>query len=1202
MSIIIIMDSEDLLYNNRFISTNVGGIGDDRSNLLDYLDQIDNEKNKIEVREKVVKQEIRNNKLLESNQDNNVSFTFDDPIKYRKTVVNIDSRYRQLNNESVKNSDVSNLIWNSEVFSQTNVVTKMEIVDDIEDINGNQVTTRRIKLYNDNFDNVNKGMCIWLFDTEIIVLNPNPVTFNTNPYIVKEIIENPNQTVPPDNTIAFQLIIEKTDKGDAVTDELIPDPGKTNIKYVPNIWKFFKDSNEIEFTKKDHGLVTGDKISININSTTKLNRCGGLIRNVNGNEITVDSNVTHFLKNGDAIHLYIDDDNNDQIAILNSTIASDLTLNDDGTTTFTISGGSTSTSNSINNYWEIPPKIQDLSSKIYNSMYTRKDHNKIYVYHPNHGFKSPIDIKSVVHSIDNTAEFTINTLLKNQLENNMKVYISVENGQNISFNNNPYLISSVSQYEIIDNLDNKINYDKFQITLGVGDVFQNDATYDSINISFDDPNKISIDDYQIDVSNFQINKFETNNINDIKISKIEYFKHFNGDYGQIIEKSLDEFLEIKLDSIPDEIIFDVNDYVGQQVYVHINDTTNKYTGIYDISSQPQNNIIRFRPPLNATGDPDFQDWNDLTTADNTVYWVPPESVWLKVTVTNIDLRQFINYNDQIKLDLNIEELSPDRTYIAYNINYDAGTDTSTFDINTQLTELIIRNEESPNMSLTLVTVGGISSFEILNKHKINVINDHFYSISTISKATQSLYTGGNDILIKKLSTENILHSDIISDYPINEDQKNGFYKIIRIDDNHFKIKTSSLTKSFENKYINYNENSILNTNLNPNLFETNDSIQITYSKIVSITQGYKNQNDYTYEFGRTFQQIVQVKLISSEFPNSAFIIKEFPESLRNNKIYWVIKEDGEHIYEATISSGSYLNTNDFKFEIMDQISNVSRISDTNIKTEVSIVLDAPRNLVEFRIFSVTILSNSFSTKKGSKLLKILFANHNMQVGDTIIISNATSSGGISISVLNASSGYQIVGTEVGTITVILPVSASKNEDNKGGANIQIRKLVPFKILWDRTDSFGNILGFNNSGSTLFREPPFLEVVSNKEYNKFNDNETDLLFNFTGEKYIYLTNDILTTIDNNSKIKNGFAKIQLISVPGSFSFDSFVSTPKIFSKPLTKLSSLHFSFFDFNGNFYHFNNLDHSFSLEITEKLEEIKTKGISSRTGKTIGN
>ena len=136
MSIIIIMDSEDLLYNNRFISTNVGGIGDDRSNLLDYLDQIDNEKNKIEVREKVVKQEIRNNKLLESNQDNNVSFTFDDPIKYRKTVVNIDSRYRQLNNESVKNSDVSNLIWNSEVFSQTNVVTKMEIVDDIVSLYG----------------------------------------------------------------------------------------------------------------------------------------------------------------------------------------------------------------------------------------------------------------------------------------------------------------------------------------------------------------------------------------------------------------------------------------------------------------------------------------------------------------------------------------------------------------------------------------------------------------------------------------------------------------------------------------------------------------------------------------------------------------------------------------------------------------------------------------------------------------------------------------------------------------------------------------------------------------------------------------------------------------------------------------------------------------------------------------------------------
>jgi len=188
------------------------------------------------------------------------------------------------------------------------------------------------------------------------------------------------------------------------------------------------------------------------------------------------------------------------------------------------------------------------------------------------------------------------------------------------------------------------------------------------------------------------------------------------------------------------------------------------------------------------------------------------------------------------------------------------------------------------------------------------------------------------------------------------------------------------------------------------------------------------------------------------------------------------------------------------------------------------------------------------------------------------------------------------------ILIELPVVASKSQDSRGGSNIQLRKLVPFKILWNRSDSFGHILGFNNAGKSSFKIPPFMEVVSNDTYNSYNDSENDLLFDFVGEKYIYMTNDILSTIDNNSKIKNAFAKIQLNRNPGGITYNSFVSTAKIFSEPLSKLSSLLFKFYDFNGYLFNFNQLNHSFSLEITEKLEESKNKGISSRTGKYINN
>ena len=685
----------------------------------------------------------------------------------------------------------------------------------------------------------------------------------------------------------------------------------------------------------------------------------------------------------------------------------------------------------------------------------------------------------------------------------------------------------------------------------------------------------------VNISNYEISK--------IPISSYEYVKFKN---MKKVTKTVDSAIEIELD-LEGYTNFFITDYIGQQVYINFSNAGySEFSKLYTILPTVENNLIRFEPDNVDTWPGNLVENNNILA---NAYWVPPESVWLRLTIDNYDLTKYINYKNQIKVQLNLNELDETRSYLSYNIRYE--TDKSYIDINTQLLELNIRNTQSSNMDLQLVNIGNVSPDEINGKHNINIVNNNFYYINTFKKSTKSLYNGGINLNCKKLSTNNISHVYINSDYPIDEFKKNGFYKIIYVDKNHFKIKTTSPTfpinlfTQFQQSKINYVDYSY-----------NSDSFKLSYTKIKEISAGYSNPNNYNYEFGRTFQQIVKIRLVSSEFPNSTFVIKNSPPNLKNNKIYWIIKDDGDHIYESTISSGSYLNTSDFKLEIIDVVASVNRIYDTSIKTEMSIVLDSPRNIVEFRIYSVTILSNAFYTKEGSKLLKIIYANHNLEVGDTIIISNATASGGISVSVINYSLGYKIKSVSTSYVLIELPVVASKSQNAKGGSNIQLRKLVPFKILWNRPDSFGDILGFNNAGTSSFKIPPFMEVVSNDIYNSYNDSENDLLFDFGGEKYIYLTNDILTTIDNNSKIKNGFAKIQLNSAPGNITYNSFVSTAKIFSEPLSKLSSLLFKFFDFSGNLYNFNKLNHSFSLEITEKLEEAENKGISSRTGKYITN
>jgi len=93
----------------------------------------------------------------------------------------------------------------------------------------------------------------------------------------------------------------------------------------------------------------------------------------------------------------------------------------------------------------------------------------------------------------------------------------------------------------------------------------------------------------------------------------------------------------------------------------------------------------------------------------------------------------------------------------------------------------------------------------------------------------------------------------------------------------------------------------------------------------------------------------------------------------------------------------------------------------------------------------------------------------------------------------------------------------------------------------------------------------------------------------------MQNEVLSNVDNNSKVKNVFAKIVLASRAGFYSFNSFISSPKIFDNPLTKLSKLQFDFVDFYGNNYQFNGIEHSFSLKITEQVDSSIIKAISSR-------
>lgn len=102
-------------------------------------------------------------------------------------------------------------------------------------------------------------------------------------------------------------------------------------------------------------------------------------------------------------------------------------------------------------------------------------------------------------------------------------------------------------------------------------------------------------------------------------------------------------------------------------------------------------------------------------------------------------------------------------------------------------------------------------------------------------------------------------------------------------------------------------------------------------------------------------------------------------------------------------------------------------------------------------------------------------------------------------------------------------------------------------------------------------------------------------NLEGENYSFLCCPQLSTMMNTGKVNDVFARITLDQSPGSLVF-SFLSNPKEFDPiPLAQLNQLEFFVRNYDNTLYEFNDLDFSFTLEITEVLDTSDNFNTSSR-------
>ena len=503
------------------------------------------------------------------------------------------------------------------------------------------------------------------------------------------------------------------------------------------------------------------------------------------------------------------------------------------------------------------------------------------------------------------------------------------------------------------------------------------------------------------------------------------------------------------------------------------------------------------------------------------------------------------------------------------------------------------------------------------------VTSYFTKYSTLDSMNQNLLfiqlpfqysqTGSNYLILNQIfqitfnSIAGIEIGYINSNYPINNYNYQSFQEVaIIIDNNNFYIKL----------------------NIVPFITTSGGGNTVQIMSIINTITGYPYANNYTILLKKSFNNVTNIELMSTEFSYVDLIIKKDV----NNKLYWRNLEDGTHIYSIGIDEGTYTSTSLLN-KIQTTLNTTERITSTPeyiVHNIFNITFDPTTQNVQFTAYKKTPLPSSLSVSDlivndtPYYLLTVIHPNNFVSVGDTITISNAGDTTITRIVTNGAVQIFSIAASYINTnLTVYSTDSISSSytallgvkdqivtnlvgAESRGGQNTTVQSNTQVSLLFNKNDTIGNILGFKNVGET-FAVTSFQVTVSNNDQyvntNNFNSVgdivATKSLINLSGN-YNYMLmylNDIEFVYSNNPSIAACFAKILLSGNPGDVLFNTFVKQPPdIYSQsfPINTLNDISVSFLFPDGKIPDFRNINHSFTLKITEEIIQASDTKLNS--------
>ena len=443
------------------------------------------------------------------------------------------------------------------------------------------------------------------------------------------------------------------------------------------------------------------------------------------------------------------------------------------------------------------------------------------------------------------------------------------------------------------------------------------------------------------------------------------------------------------------------------------------------------------------------------------------------------------------------------------------------------------------------------------------------------------------------------------------------------------IKLGYLNVNYPINNINYQNSHSVYSIIDENTFEINLNYKsfgdisgggknVQVMKITNTITGYPDADSYVIDLKKSFNNVSGIELISSEFPYVDLVVQKNV----NDKLYWRNIEDGQTIYKVQLDDGFY-STETLIKNLKEKINLVPRTGNniSDLFNLFDIEIESNIQKITFKPYNILKLPNKLSIKLQFidnikyYVLNVEHPNNLVNVKDIITIINSED---ITVSYINdddkniyliskeyinkthtiysknlENQNYDIIlGNEFEIKTVI---STSKLE-LYGGENISIKSNTKISLLFDKPDTIGEIMGFINVGEK-YSVTDYSSQVSNKDSYIYNIGLNTVgnpysyssgFINLSG-KYNYMLmylNDIEYVFSNNN-LASSFAKICFSGNPGDVLFNTYVPYPvNVYSRnfPISTLNQLTIKFTYPDGTRVNFRNIDHSFTLRITEEI------------------